>query len=179
MFPAAEVLPRTNQMFNHYVVADSGFPLTHSIIRPYIPPRNGHLSERLCYFNYRLGRSRIVIENTFGILVARWRIFHRSIAARPKTIDKLVKATIVLHNFIKSRKHDNIRYVPPGYVDAEQNGEIISGEWRNEVPSDVIEPIQFNMASRGYAYKRAVRRNRDILMNYVSPPTFRDIVGYE
>lgn len=168
-FPPAQVLPGTNQLFNYYMVGDSGFPLTHSIMRPYAPSENGYLPDQLSYFNYRLGRSRICIENTFGILVARWRIFHTSIAARPKTVDKLVKATIVLHNFIKSRKGDNIRYVPSGYDDDEEDGIMTNGQWRREVPSDVILAVQFDMPSHSNAYKRAAVQNRDVLMNYISP----------
>lgn len=85
--PDAGPLPGTNQLFNSYVVADSAFPLTHNIITPYLPPRFGELSDRKLYFNYRLGRARICIENSFGILAARWRIYHKTISCFPSTID--------------------------------------------------------------------------------------------
>ncbi|KAK5918807.1 hypothetical protein CgunFtcFv8_022757 [Champsocephalus gunnari] len=42
----------------------------------------------------------MVVENDFGILASRWRIFHRRINLHPKNVDKLVVAGCILHNFL-------------------------------------------------------------------------------
>lgn len=148
-FPPAKLLPGTNQLFHPYFVGDSAFPLTHNIIRPFVAPLQ-ELTDRQLYFNYRVGRGRISVENLFGVLVARWGVYHRTIPCRPKTVDKIVKATVVLHNFIKKRKGDSVRYQPEGYVDwVDENDQVISGSWRKEIPSDILHPIEFDMAPGG------------------------------
>jgi hypothetical protein len=42
-----------------------------------------------------------VIENTFGILAARWRIFRRPIIAKPENVT-LTKAAIALHSMLRT-----------------------------------------------------------------------------
>lgn len=93
-------------------------------MRPY-PGK--YLTDRQRIFNYRLSRARQIIENTFGILVARWRILKTTINAKVENIDNIVKAVVVLHNYCQSELSDsegtNI-YCPSSYVDTdgEENG---------------------------------------------------------
>jgi len=46
----------------------------------------------------------------------------------------VIKACVVLHNFLKSEaeKGNDSVYCPPGYADRIENGEIVEGEWRRE-----------------------------------------------
>ena len=44
------------------------------------------------------------MENAFGILAQRWRMFHRKLNLLPENADKIVKACIVLHNFLGGKK---------------------------------------------------------------------------
>ena len=47
----------------------------------------------MCSINYRLSRARRVVENAFGILTQRFRVFLRPIAVRFDVSDKIVKAS--------------------------------------------------------------------------------------
>ena len=51
-------------------------------------------------YNYRFLRARRVIENAFGILSAKRRISRKSIKANINLIEKLVKATVCLRNYL-------------------------------------------------------------------------------
>ena len=47
-------------------------------------------------FDYRLLRTSRIIENSFGILAARFKIFRRPINTRVETICSITKATVTL-----------------------------------------------------------------------------------
>lgn len=51
-----------------------------------------------------MSRARRVIESTFGILVARWRIFRKPIIASLTLSKQIVQATCCLHNFIMNNE---------------------------------------------------------------------------
>lgn len=146
-FPEGNYLPGTTCKFGFFFIADTLFPLLHNLLVPYSPPRNNLLTLQQRYFNYRLSRARVTIENTFGILAARWRIFHKTIDASPTNVDKIVQATVVLHNFIKVKKGDSIKYAPDNYVDR-------------------IEPIDMNML-KNKQYQQRSKDNRDFLCSYI------------
>ena len=70
------------------------------------------------------------MENTFGILVARWRLFQKSIDAKPERVEKTIVAAIVFYNYL--RQTDNACYTPNGFVNSEDNsGNIVPGQWRS------------------------------------------------
>ena len=85
-------------------VADEAFPLRETIMRP-CPGRQveeeDDMKKRI--FNYRLCRARRVVENSFGILVTKWRIFRQPIIAKTSTVDKIVHACCVRHNYLRRR----------------------------------------------------------------------------
>jgi len=68
-------------------------------------PRSAVLhDERKQNFNKRFCRARRVVENVFGILKQKWRIFLRPIESNVQTTVYVVKATCCLHNFIKMKQ---------------------------------------------------------------------------
>ena len=75
----------------HIVVADEAFPLNEYIMRPYPRYRESSLPKDEAVFNYHLSRARMVVENSFGILAMRWRLFERRLALFEDNADKVIK----------------------------------------------------------------------------------------
>lgn len=116
-----------------FFVADDAFALTEYMMKPY---SKRYLNNKEKIFNYRLSRARRTIENAFGILAARWRIFRKPIAVNPCTVDSIIISTICLHNFLKSvndkQPASKRLYCPPNFVDCEdENGNLTPGAWRS------------------------------------------------
>ena len=80
------------------VIGDEAFPLQQHLMRPF--PGKGCPKNQQIY-NYRLSRARRIVENAFGVLAARWRVYHTKLAVRPQWVNSIVKATCVLHNFLQ------------------------------------------------------------------------------
>ena len=47
---------------------------------------------------------RFVVENAFGILVSKFRMYHRVIGISPGAAEACVKASCILHNFMRFAK---------------------------------------------------------------------------
>ncbi|XP_029944258.1 putative nuclease HARBI1 [Salarias fasciatus] len=83
----------------HVFVADEAFPLRRNLMRPF--PGRGGLTREQRVFNYRLSRARLVVEDAFGIWSAQWRAFRGALEILPEVAEKCVKATCLLHNFMR------------------------------------------------------------------------------
>ena len=103
--------------FPYVFLADEGFGLKPNMMRPY--PKNCTDRSEII-FNYRLSRARRVVENSFGILATRFRIFRRPIIADVDKIEKVTKAAVALHNYLLVE--DAKKYLP------ESRNEIIPAE---------------------------------------------------
>jgi hypothetical protein len=114
---------------DHVVLGDSAFPLKPWLMKPY--PRK-QATNRETVFNYRLSRARRIVENAFGILSWRFRVFLRSIELKLSTVDDVVLAACSLHNWLRQT---TAGYLPSQAVDTEDfsTGEVIPGLWRSEV----------------------------------------------
>ena len=170
--PDPQSLPRSsiNSKFPYVVVGDAAFPLKTNILRPY----PGQFLEEHCQiFNYRLSRARRVIENTFGIMAAKFRNFQRPIIVGLDKVTKITKATCFLHNYLKisdirssSSAH---QYCPPNYVDHEEpQGNFISGDWRLETSQNAGFDIISRVGSN--TYSRSAAHVRDMFKDYFLSP---------
>ncbi|XP_051170914.1 uncharacterized protein LOC127287835 [Leptopilina boulardi] len=122
-------LPGSEETTSAMFLGDEIFPISKNFIVPY---GGINLDEASRIFNYRLSRARRVIENAFGILVARWRIFKRILELEVDCIDTIILATICLHNLLRTKDElENppaIQYCTPRFVDQENDGIFIPGE---------------------------------------------------
>jgi len=95
--PGDRVLPNSNIICPYVIVADEAFALRRYLMKPF-SLRNLTTEQRV--FNYRLSRARRVVENAFGIMSSRFRVFSKPIALSPDKIESIVMATCCLHNFM-------------------------------------------------------------------------------
>ncbi|KAL3225456.1 hypothetical protein MRX96_025793 [Rhipicephalus microplus] len=126
--PRAAMLPRSGIVCPHVFVGDEAFQLRPDFMRP-LPGSRSVPAEVI--YNYRLSRARRYVENAFGILVSRWRIYERQINLEPENVEAVVKATCVLHNFLSSNPAST--YCPPGYADFQDTFGNVSGVWQEFV----------------------------------------------
>lgn len=105
--PNACLLPNSARSLPYTLVADEAFPLTTYIIKPYA--RRG-LTESERIYNYRLSRARRVVENAFGILAHRFRVFLSPIVMHPCKVIHIVLASVALHNYLKSTSIGSASY---------------------------------------------------------------------
>lgn len=80
-------------------------------------------------FNYRLSCARRILENGFGIMVVRWRIFLSSIHGDIDLCIDIVKAAVCIQNYILEDK----AYCARGYKDMGSIGVETPGAWRQDV----------------------------------------------
>ncbi|XP_031350018.1 protein ANTAGONIST OF LIKE HETEROCHROMATIN PROTEIN 1-like isoform X2 [Photinus pyralis] len=80
----------------YHLVGDSAYPLRSWLITPY---RNTGIMPLQRKHNYAHSVTRVVIENTFGMLKGRWRILNFvNVYTIEKAID-IITACCILHNF--------------------------------------------------------------------------------
>lgn len=159
--PEAHLLPYTDRVHPFALVGDEGFPLKTYLVRPF--PRRNLQNVEAKIFNYRLSRARRIVENAFGILVARWKILQRPLAVKLSTAEAIIQVTVCLHNFIMKTK--NNQYFPHGIVDFENyDGEITPGNWRGMIgENNFLHPLGRIGANIGTT---AAIRQRESLAQY-------------
>ncbi|KAK3893761.1 hypothetical protein Pcinc_002463 [Petrolisthes cinctipes] len=120
-----------------HLLGDSGYPLERYLLTPFANPMTRG-EER---FNRSHTRTRVLIEQTFGLLKSRFRCLHQSggsLQYEPRKCGKIITACILLHNRCVRRR------IPLPEAEAEAEG----GE--EEDPDDP-EPLEAAGARQGRA----------------------------
>lgn len=153
----------------YVIVADDAFPLKPYIMKPY-PQRQLTKEKRI--FNYRLSRARRVVENAFGIMASRFRVFLAPMSIAPEKAEKVVLASCVLHNFL--REKCATRYTPHGTLDVEllDEGELRPGEWRSH--ADCLQPISSQSGNKSCSLSQDVREQFSVYFNTVGKVPWQD-----
>ena len=148
----------------HVFVGDDAFALKTHMMKPY--SQHGLSADKRIY-NYRHSRARRVSENLFGIMANRWRVFHTILMLPPETIEILVMAALILHNYLRrdSLSAPNA-YCPTGLIDREdRRGKIIDGNWRQDMqPTESFLPLL--VPSKGHNVSNDAKNIRDTFKDY-------------
>ncbi|XP_069588343.1 uncharacterized protein [Ranitomeya imitator] len=101
-FPPARPLTGTSGPPMPFVcVGDEAFQLSPQLLKPY---SSRDLTRTKRVFNYCLTRARRVVECAFGILTTKWRVLLTAMKLHTETVDEVVKACVVLHNYVISQE---------------------------------------------------------------------------
>lgn len=82
-----------------------------------------------------MSRARRIVENVFGIIASRFRVFLTPIALHPDKVECVTLTCIYLHNFLRRNVEARSAYSPPGTFDSEDvdNATVAVGSWRAEI----------------------------------------------
>lgn len=120
--PQAARSSNSTKLLPFVFIGDEAFALRNNFLKPF---GQNELDREKRIFNYRLSRARRVVENTFGILATRFRIFLQPINLKLENVEKVVMATCVLHNFLRRRSSNT--YIPSNF-DTEHLDEVAIAE---------------------------------------------------
>lgn len=166
-FPPPKKIPNSNVRLPYTFIGDEAFPLSIHMMRPYSRSYR-FFGDQERVFNYRLSRARRTIENTFGIMVSRWRILRKDLCCTPKTAEDIVKAIVCLHNFLMTAEDNVIParrfYCPAFFLDREGTGGcVIEGDWRRDIYRGPIRDVG-RLGSNNPTVRADAQRN--ILKDY-------------
>ncbi|CAB3994471.1 Hypothetical predicted protein [Paramuricea clavata] len=131
--PPPKALPGRSKRVPYVITVDDAFALTNYLLKPF--PQSG-LSDDQRIFNYRLSRMRRISENGFGLLANRWRVFRNAIQLPPETVNILILAALVLHNYLRCQHTPLNKVSNLEVLDREDGqGNILPGHWRNDEAS--------------------------------------------
>jgi len=76
----------------------------------------------------------IIVENVFGILSGKFRVFSKPVALHPNKIETVVLTCNYIHNFPCQNTTSRKFYSPPGmcYLEDVYNHTVIPGSWKSE-----------------------------------------------
>lgn len=138
----------SDRVLRYVFVGDEAFAMRQDLLKPY---RRETLTRERKIFNYRLSRARRVVENTFGILASRFRIFHTSINLKMDSVDTVVLACCALHNFLRRKSPQH--YTPHESMDQENISEC-TVELGERCDPELVHDIQHT--ARGHIYNNAL-----------------------
>lgn len=108
-----------------------------------------------------------VVENSFGIMSANFRILRSEIQFSPKQTNKIITAVSTLHNIM--RKRCGTSYMEHGSVDSKYDNYIVSpGSWRLQETGD--QPLLCLQPSQARNSSNEAKRMRECLADYFMSP---------
>ena len=157
--PDPAPMPNDDQDMPYFLLGDDAFALQTWLMKPYARTR---LEKSKRIYNYRISRGRRVVENAFGILANRFRVFLTTMQQKPQVVMKIVHAGVCLHNLMR------LRYpaAQNAALDREdQNHQLVPGAWRDGYNLQPLNPA----GAPGRQYQVACQQ-RQYLETYFNSP---------
>ncbi|XP_075149756.1 uncharacterized protein LOC142223788 [Haematobia irritans] len=157
--PEAMQMPDTGLMIPSYVCCPNTFPLVKHTMKPY-PGKM--LGPNKSNFNERLKKCTDYLDNSFGVLLYKWRVLQNKFTCLSETACHIVRSCVILHNF--AIEHDRSYFYKElvDHIDPETQ-EMKNGVWRETLTlpkSKLYEKFERNSEDEGFA-------NRDVLRDYL------------
>lgn len=167
--PSEMPLEGRQKKLPHVFVADDAFPLQQNIMKPYPGIQGKGTKKRI--FNYRLSRSRRVVENAFGIISSVFRMLRKPQLLEPESVIKTTLTCVYLHNFLRASTSKST-YTPTGtfYLDDLDTGNLIPGRWRSD--QNEITSLK-SLIKTGRKPSLATQEIRDEFCDYFQTPEGR------
>lgn len=107
------LMPKGNKVVDgcnipYMILGDPAYPLLPWLLKNY--DYDFHISPEKDSFNVHLNKGRVVVENAFGRLKARWRILCRASFLNHSFMPIVVVACCILHNICELSKDTHQRY---------------------------------------------------------------------
>jgi hypothetical protein len=99
--PNSKRPPSSEKPLPFVIVGDEAFPVKRYLLRPY-PGVSTRNDENMKIYNYRLSRARRVVDNAFGVLSKKCRLFCGRIRLNPPNVDRINLADCVLHSNLRN-----------------------------------------------------------------------------
>ena len=154
--PESCPLPNDDTPVPYHLIGDDAFALKTWMMKPFSHQSQVH-EEKI--FSYRLSRARRVVENAFGLLSARMRVFGTTMNLRPSTAKIVTMSACVLHNYMLDRLGTSSFEVDT--EDGQHN--VVGGTWRRN-----LQELPGLTHSRTTNYARQAKNVREHLAHYYS-----------
>jgi hypothetical protein len=89
-----------NNHLPYVFIGDEAFALRKDFLKPY---SEKELNHDRTHYNKRLSSARQIIENIFGILANRFRVFHTALGVSLDNAESIVMGACALHNFLRKK----------------------------------------------------------------------------
>ncbi|CAI2355069.1 unnamed protein product [Caenorhabditis sp. 36 PRJEB53466] len=114
-------LPGSSIVMPPFILADNGFGLSKHVMQPY---RDHNRTTENMDFNDKICGTRVKIENLFGILTTKFRVFRRALNLCPTSSQGLILSLSVIHNLtVPKREAVQFDYETPILIDPYKTAE--------------------------------------------------------